>query len=138
MIEIWQADANGRYHHPEDDRQAPVPDPHFYGFGRCATDKGGAYQFTTIKPGRVPGNGGVLQAPHINMIVFSRGLLVHAFTRTYLADEEQANAEDSALNSVEVSRRATLVTSREASTEFSLHRFDIHLQGDQETVFFDV
>jgi len=138
MIEIWQVDANGRYHHPEDDRKVPAPDPNFYGFGRCATDKGGAYQFSTIKPGRVPGIGGVLQAPHINMIVFGRGLLAHAFTRIYLAGEEQANATDSVLNSVAVSRRGTLITSRQASTDFFLHRFDIHLQGDRETVFFDV
>jgi len=138
MIEIWQAEANGRYHHSADTREAPERDPDFFGFGRCGTDNDGAYKFSTIKPGRVPGCNQDMQAPHVNLVLFSRGLLVHVYTRIYFADEQQLNTTDSILNSVAPARRTTLISKMEEQAQPSVHRFDIHLQGEQETVFFDV
>lgn len=136
MVEIWQANADGRYCHPED-RQDKVLDPGFRGFGRVGTDESGTFYFETIKPGAVAGRGNELQAPHVNVTVFARGLLSHAYTRLYF-DDEPLNADDPVLASIEdAGRRDTLIARRSAS-EPPVYRFDIHLQGDRETVFFDV
>ena len=137
MIEIWQSNAYGRYNHPEDKQEKPL-DPRFKGFGRAATDDSGVYWFETIKPGPVPGSGDFLQAPHINVIVFARGMLLHAFTRIYFQDEP-ANTSDPVLSRIEdKARRATLIARREESVGKIVYRFDIRLQGENETVFFDM
>ena len=133
VIEVWQANAAGRYRHPADTRNDRELDPHFTGFGRTGTDGQGAFWFDTVKPGAL-GDG---QAPHVNVTVFARGMLSHAFTRIYFSDETAANAEDAALQSVPADRRATLVAERVQTPAGTVYRFDIHLQGDQETVFFD-
>jgi protocatechuate 3,4-dioxygenase alpha subunit len=138
MVEIWQANAAGRYRHPADDRDDAPLDPHFAGFGRAATDNAGAFRFDTVKPGRVPGRGNTQQAPHVNVIVFARGMLAHAFTRLYFADEEAANDEDPVLETVEGARRGTLLAERAETPAGAVYRFDVHMQGEQETVFFDV
>jgi len=135
LLEIWQADHTGRYRHPEDE---PGGEPGFTGFGRRGTDDNGMYSFVTIKPGQVKGRNGELQAPHINVIVFLRGILVQAYTRVYFSDEHQANLLDRVLNSVDIDRRRTLVAQCDDSQSLPRCRFDIHLQGDDETVFFDV
>ena len=99
MVEIWQANAAGRYRHEEDDR-ADVPlDDNFRGFGRTGTDRDGAFRFHTVKPGPVPGLGNAWQAPHIVVCVFARGMLSHAYTRLYFSDEAEANAADPVLGS---------------------------------------
>ncbi|MEW6766532.1 MAG: protocatechuate 3,4-dioxygenase subunit alpha [Pseudomonadota bacterium] len=134
MLEIWQADAQGRYANPQDTRA--IPNSAFKGFGRCATDADGAFSFSTIRPGPVPGPGGKPQAPHILLAVFARGMTQQAMTRIYL-DGEAANAADPILALVPPDRRATLIAKREAG-EIATYRFDVHLQGDNETVFFDV
>jgi protocatechuate 3,4-dioxygenase alpha subunit len=139
MLEIWQANADGRYDHPED-RQEKLRDPNFHGFGRTATDTEGRFRFATIKPGALPGRGGALQAPHINVIVFARGLLRHLVTRIYFPDEP-LNASDPVLNAVPAGRRATLVARRAAAGGGSAPQvlnFDIVLQGADESVFLDV
>ncbi len=129
MIEIWQADAQGRYAHPADPRGS---NSNFKGFGRfgTGTDAENRFIFDTIKPGSIDG----AQAPHISVIVTMRGLLTHTFTRIYFSDESDANAVDPALNAVDESRRQTLIASREGD----VYRFDIRMQGEYETVFFDV
>jgi protocatechuate 3,4-dioxygenase, alpha subunit len=133
MIEIWQADAEGRYAHPADKRGSNVG---FKGFGRMGTgtDPEARFIFTTIKPGSVDSK----QAPHINVIVFARGMLSHAYTRIYFSDEADANAKDAALLSVPEDRRQTLIAERETGPLGTTYRFDIRLQGDGETVFFDL
>ena len=131
MIELWQADANGKYEHPED-TQAQAPDPDFCGFGRLQTDESGGCVFDTVRPGRVPAAGGERQAPHINVIVLARGVLAPLFTRLYFADDA-ANAADGVLALVPEDRRETLM----ARLRDRAWRFDIHLSGDRETVFFD-
>jgi protocatechuate 3,4-dioxygenase, alpha subunit len=136
MVEIWQANAEGRYDHPED-TQEKLLDPNFHGFGRAATDEGGRFRFEAIKPGPVPGNGGTLQAPHINVTIFSRGLLKHVFTRLYFADEP-LNANDPVLNAVPRDRRSTLFARAEDAARERVYRFDIILQGNNETVFLDI
>ncbi len=143
MVEIWQANAAGRYNHPADTREEAALDPGFRGFGRLGTDADGAFSFETIKPGPVPGRGNTLQAPHINLILFARGMPDHAFTRIYFSDEATANRDDPVLTAVEAARRATLVATREetpggpASPNGIVYRLDIRLQGEAETVFFD-
>ena len=107
MIELWQANADGRYDHP-DDSQEKLLDPDFHGFGRAATDERGCFRFYTIKPGSVPGPGNLLQAPHINVSIFARGLLKRLVTRIYFPDEP-LNATDAVLNTVAPERRSTLV-----------------------------
>src|SRR6185369_9044890 len=92
IIEVWQANSYGRYNHPDDKQEKPL-DRDFMGWGRCGTDGRGLYWFETIKPGPVPGHNGSVQAPHINVTLFARGMLVHAFTRIYFVDEP-ANAAD--------------------------------------------
>ncbi len=136
LVEIWQANARGRYHHPMDRRPIP-PDPAFIGFGRAGTDEAGAYWFETIKPGPVPFTAARWQAPHINVAVSARGLLDHLFTRIYLQGEP-ANAEDPVLQRVPAARRHTLIATRAAGAERAVYRFDIVLQGGRETVFFDL
>ncbi len=134
MLEIWQADAQGRFADPQDTRA--MPNAAFKGFGRCGTDAKGGFEFRTIKPGPVPGPGGKPQAPHILMAVFARGMTQQAITRIYLGGEA-ANAADPILTLVPADRRATLIATREQG-DAATYRFDIHLQGDRETVFFDV
>ena len=136
LVEIWQANAQGRYAHPEDRRNLPL-DPGFTGFGRAEADSGGAYVFDTVKPGRVPGAGSGLQAPHVNVSVFARGLLDRVVTRIYFADEAEANAEDPVLALVPEARRATLLA-RKDEADPATYRFDIRLQGPDETVFFEI
>lgn len=162
LIEIWQANAHGRYDHPEDTRDLPLEDG-FKGFGRVATDAGGAFRFRTIKPGPVPAPGGgssaagpsqgassdpsggseaataagggalPMQAAHINVTIFMRGMLKQLSTRIYFPDEP-ANASDPVLQSVPAERRGTLVAKRVAD---GVLRWDVVLQGAGETVFFE-
>ncbi|MFI5957714.1 protocatechuate 3,4-dioxygenase subunit alpha [Cryptosporangium sp. NPDC051539] len=133
LIETWQADPSGRFDHPDDPRGAAAPSVEgFRGFGRSATDAGGEWGVYTLKPGRVPDVDGALQAPHIDVSVFARGMLQRVVTRIYFADEEAANAEDSVLASVPAAARPTLI----APTADDGYRFDVRLQGDGETAFF--
>ena len=134
MLEIWQADASGNYADPKDKRA--LPNSKFRGFGRCGTDPNGDYAFDTIKPGQVPDPDGKPQAPHILLAVFARGMLLHNYTRIYL-DTEAANAADPVLALVPSDRRATVIAKRAADGN-GVYRFDIHLQGDNETVFFEI
>lgn len=135
FIEVWQANRFGRYAHPEDGREELPLEEGFDGFGRCVTDEQGRYEFVTLKPGRVPWPGGGMQAPHIEVAVFARGLLKHVATRIYFPDEVEANEADPVLASVGDPRaRETLVAD---AVDDGL-RFDIYLQGENETVFFDV
>lgn len=137
LIEIWQADADGRYPHAEgapDGARAGNANG-FAGFGRCATDPEGRFAFTTVKPGRVPGPGGTLQAPHIVVGVFARGLLRRVVTRVYFPDEAAYNAEDPILALVEDPVARERLVARPEAGEL---RFDIVLQGDEETTFFVV
>ncbi len=138
FVEIWQANAHGRYAHPQD-RQDKPQDGDFGGYGRCATDDAGGFRFETIRPGRVPGRGNAFQAPHINVSVFARGLLDRLVTRLYFDDEAEANAEDPVLQGLadEASRR-TLIAARVDAGGATVFRLDIHLQGSDEAVFFDV
>ena len=134
MIELWQADANGKYNHP-DDPQDKIPDPAFNGFGRLPTDKNGLATFETVRPGRVPAIDGALQAPHINVHIFSRGVLRHVSTRIYFAGDP-ANDSDAILRLVPQARRRTLIASYDAQAP-GAWRIDFRLCGDDETVFFD-
>lgn len=136
LIEIWQANAAGRYDHPEDKQDKPL-DPAFHGFGRCPTDEQGRFGFHTIRPGPVPGPGNTLQAPHINVAIVARGILKHLVTRIYFEDEP-LNADDPVLARIpEPERRKTLIARRSNGKE-TVYIFDIILQGRGETVFFDV
>jgi protocatechuate 3,4-dioxygenase, alpha subunit len=135
LVEIWQANAAGRYAHPEDARDDVPLEDGFTGFGRCATDDEGRFEFLTIKPGAVPGPDGDPQAPHIDVSVFARGLLNRLVTRIYFPDEVEANAADPVLSLIEDdAQRDTLI----ARQDDGALRFDIHLQGDGETTFFVV
>src|SRR5437764_10308281 len=136
MVESWQANAHGRYNHSSDRGPAQL-DPSFLGFGRSGTTEEGSYWFETIKPGRVTFYQGKFQAPHICVIVFSRGLLNHLVTRLYFEDEP-ANAGDPVLLCVPGDRQATLLARREPGGEMVVYRFDIVLQGTGETAFFNV
>jgi protocatechuate 3,4-dioxygenase, alpha subunit len=138
MIEVWQANAAGRYDHPEDLQESKPLDPNFHGFGRVATGPDGRFRLRTIKPGPVPGSDEASQAPHINVSIFARGLLKRLFTRIYFPGEP-LNETDLLLSAMPTDRRASLiarVTDADAA-ERVLH-FDIVLQGDNETVFLDV
>jgi protocatechuate 3,4-dioxygenase, alpha subunit len=135
MLEVWQADSQGRFADPQDKRA--LPNAKFRGFGRCGTDANGAYVFDTIKPGSIPDPDGKPQAPHILLAVFARGMLRHLYTRIYFADEA-ANAGDAVLALVPADRRATLIAVREDGGGNAVYRLDLRLQGDGETVFFDV
>jgi protocatechuate 3,4-dioxygenase alpha subunit len=112
-------------------------DQSFTGWGRSETEPTGFYSFETIKPGPVPGSDESVQAPHINVVVFARGMLLHAFTRIYFSDEP-ANETDPVLNSIEKERRQTLIAARHEENGKVIYRFDIRLQGGKETVFFDM
>jgi protocatechuate 3,4-dioxygenase alpha subunit len=134
MIEIWQADGQGRYITPVDGQAKP--NTAFRGFGRCGTNKDGYYSFDTVKPGPVPGPDGKPQAPHIMVAYFSRGLLTHLFTRIYFSDEA-SNATDPILTQVPAERRATLIATK--TDKPGVYTFNIRPQGDDdETVFFDI
>jgi protocatechuate 3,4-dioxygenase alpha subunit len=135
MVELWQADALGRYAHTQDPR-AGEADPNFYGFGRLETDANGECVFETVKPGPVPDGSGRTQAPHINVVILARGLLKHLYTRVYFAGEP-LNACDPVLALVPEERRATLLAHPTAEDP-GLWSIEIRLQGDAETVFFDV
>jgi protocatechuate 3,4-dioxygenase alpha subunit len=130
MVETWQADPDGGFPSPEDPRGASSY-PGFRGYARAAT-LGGEFEIFTLKPGRVPDGEGGLQAPHIDVSVFARGLLDRVVTRIYFADEAEANAEDAVLRGLSEDQRRTLVAEKTADG----YRFDVHLQGDRETVFF--
>ena len=132
MIEIWQCDAQG--HLPTEYRGTNTS---FTGFARSGTDENGRYVFETVKPGRITTVNNILQAPHIDVLVFARGLLLHLYTRIYFADES-CNSEDPILSAIEDSeRRSTLIAVRKSgSDDRATYLFDIHLQGDSETVFF--
>jgi protocatechuate 3,4-dioxygenase, alpha subunit len=134
VVEIWQANAHGRYARPEDKQDKPL-EPGFRGFGRVETDDDGRFAFTTIKPGRVPAEGGALQAPHLNVTIFMRGMLKHLFTRIYFPGGA-GNAEDPVLASVPAARRETLVA-RPIPGRADALRWDVVLQGAGETVFFE-
>lgn len=137
MIEIWQANQAGRYDHPADTQDKPV-DPAFHGFGRAGTDKTGHYRFETIRPGSVPGRGNTLQAPHIAVTIFTRGLLLHLTTRLYF-DGEPLNDTDPVLALVpDAAARRTLIATPVADAALPTYRFDIRLHGDDETVFFEI
>jgi protocatechuate 3,4-dioxygenase alpha subunit len=140
LVELWQANAHGRYAHPAD-RQAGKPlDPSFRGWGRACSDfETGTWRFETVKPGRVAGRGGVPMAPHLNLWIVARGINLGLHTRMYFDDEPQANAADPALRMIEwEQRRRTLLGRRELRDGRPVYRFDIHLQGEAETVFFDI
>jgi len=139
LIESWQANSEGKYNHPEDTRSIPV-EPGFRGWGRMASDfDTGLFQLKTVKPGSVPGRGGSTQAPHISLWIVARGINIGLSTRVYFSDEEAANAADPVLNLVEQEvRRDTLIAERSMRDGMPVYRFDIHLQGDNETVFFDI
>ncbi len=136
MVEIWQANAHGRYNHPAD-RGSAALDPSFLGFGRSGTAEDGSYWFETIKPGPVPFNGERMQAPHICVTVFARGLLNHLVTRLYFEDDP-SNASDPVLQSVPADRRATLLARRQQEGNMTVYHFDIILQGPGETAFFNL
>ena len=135
VIEVWQADADGRYNHP-DAPQPPSPDSAFQGFGRAATDQAGSCEFGTIRPGRVQGPGTTTQAPHLTVAVYARGVLLQLYTRIYFAGDA-ANDGDAVLALVPADRRETLLAHPDPQQSGSW-LFDIHLRGEQETVFFDV
>jgi protocatechuate 3,4-dioxygenase alpha subunit len=136
MIEIWQADAQGIFNHPEDPRREKA-DPAFRGFGRSQSIDGGKFTFKTIKPGPVPYEGEMMQAPHVNVRIVARGMLIHAVTRLYFSDEP-ANEKDPVLNAIaNPARRQTLIATLQDSNDLPTYCFNIHLQGDNETVFFN-
>jgi protocatechuate 3,4-dioxygenase alpha subunit len=134
LIEVWQANAAGRYAHEEDTRTDIPLEDGFRGFGRSGTVDDGWFEFVTVKPGRVPAPDGELQAPHLVVLVFARGLLKQLVTRLYFPDESEANAADPILSELDETERATLI----ARADDGGLRFDIRLQGDGETTFFAV
>lgn len=126
MVEIWQADAKGTYGHDGT-----------IGWARSHTDfETGEFEFETVKPGQSMWTDGSQQAPHINLLVFARGINIHLQTRIYFADEEQANEQDPVLRSIPEGRETLLA--QPDPTSNNAYRFDLKLQGDGETVFFDV
>jgi protocatechuate 3,4-dioxygenase alpha subunit len=133
MIETWQADPDGHFDHPDDPRGAARTDG-FRGFGRSCTGADGTWEVLTLKPGPLPAEEGGIEAPHVDVSVFARGLLHRLVTRIYFDDETELNAADPTLVAVEPGRRATLVAHRDDRG----YRIDFRLQGDDETVFFDV
>ena len=136
MVEIWQADGAGRYRHPLDGRVGDI-DTDFIGFGRVATADDGTYRAATAMPGTVPGPDGTVQAPHLNVQVFARGLLDHLSTRIYFPDNP-ANDNDPVLALVPSERRATLIARHDGDENgAAVYHFDLVIQGENETVFFD-
>ncbi len=137
LLEIWQANASGRYNSPADRRDAAL-DEGFRGWGRTGTDfETGLYAFETVKPGVVPGRNGRAMAPHVSIWLVSRGINIGLSTRLYFDDEAAANAADPVLGIIEASRRPTLLARREQRDGGVAYVFDIRLQGPGETVFFD-
>ncbi|HEY7825702.1 MAG TPA: protocatechuate 3,4-dioxygenase subunit alpha [Candidatus Acidoferrales bacterium] len=134
MLEIWQADSQGNFHETKESAEKSEA-AGFWGFGRIATNSDGRFHFTTVKPGRVPGAGGAIQAPHIVVTIFMRGLLKQLTTRIYFPGEP-ANEEDAVLRLVPPARRATLIAARAAENSGELE-WNVILQGAKETVFFD-
>ena len=132
MVEIWQANAAGRYRHPADDREDVPLEDGFRGFGRSGTEDDGGFEFVTVKPGRVPWPDGGLLAPHLEVGIFARGLLKRAVTRIYFPDEAETNEADPVLSRLSPERRETLI----AVAEDGGLRFDVCLQGPQHTTFF--
>lgn len=134
LVEIWQADSDGLYNSPSETRGSA--DPNFTGWGRSPTDMDtGVFTFETIKPGPVPFFDGRMQAPHVTFWIVARGINVGLHTRMYFGDEEAANADDPLLARVEHKKRVpTLIAPRDGAT----YTFDIHLQGDNETIFLDI
>jgi protocatechuate 3,4-dioxygenase alpha subunit len=157
LLEFWQANPAGRYHHPDDTRpddtrpddippddnrpdgnRKPAFDPSFTGFARAMTDfESGVWRLETVKPGRLPDSEGALQAPHISVIVQARGTLNPVFTRIYLSDDEEANRDDLILRQAPRERRHTLIANLVPGSSPKLYEFDIKFQGEDETVFFD-
>ncbi|MHC5169641.1 protocatechuate 3,4-dioxygenase subunit alpha [Acinetobacter johnsonii] len=139
LIEIWQADANGVYPSAAD-IQGKAVDPNFLGWGRTGADfDTGFWSFNTIKPGSVPGRKGTTQAPHIALIIFARGINIGLNTRVYFEDEAEANVQDPVLKGIEwAPRRQTLIAKREERDGEVVYRFDIRIQGEDETVFLDI
>jgi len=137
LIEVWQANSQGRYDHPEDSRELEV-EPDFRGWGRVVPDLAtGVFSFETVKPGPVPARAGGSQAPHLNLWLVARGINIGLATRMYFEDEEAANAGDPLLARIESpARRRTLIAARGGAKP--VYCFDIHLQGAQETVFLDI
>ena len=140
LIESWQANADGRYAHPADQQPGKAVDANFRGWGRSCTDfDTGVYSFDTIKPGVVTGRNGRFMAPHINLWIVARGINLGLNTRLYFSDEAEANKKDAVLNVIEwEARRATLIAQRSEEDGAVVYRFDIRLQGEGETVFFDI
>lgn len=135
LVESWQADPDGRFDHPGDPRGAVTSTvPGFRGFGRCPTDSAGRYRILTVRPGALPTTDGGAEAPHLDLSVLARGLLDRVVTRLYFPDEEAANAADPVLSSVPAGRRGTLVARPEGDGLV----LDIRIQGENETVFFDI
>ena len=139
LIETWQADPDGRFSHPDDPRGAPEPAAApFRGFGRCPTGPDGSYRIVTLRPGSLPSPDGGTEAPHLDVSVLARGMLDRVVTRIYFADETEANESDPVLASItEEDRRPTLIAQPDPGRP-GVFRLDIRLQGEGETVFFDV
>ncbi|KZB59161.1 protocatechuate 3,4-dioxygenase subunit alpha [Thalassospira sp. MCCC 1A02491] len=140
LLEIWQANADGRYNHELDRQNRGEIDANFRGWGRTGTDfETAVYRFETIKPGVVTGRNGRDMAPHVNFWIVARGINIGLNTRMYFADEQNANEVDPILNLIEqTERRKTLIATRDDSGAVPVYRFDIVLQGENETVFFDI
>jgi protocatechuate 3,4-dioxygenase, alpha subunit len=141
LVETWQADPASRFDHPDDPRGPAAPPAGFRGFGRSATDPAGNYRIVTLRPGPLPCPDGGMEAPHLDVSVFARGLLDRVVTRIYFADETEANAADPVLTSIaDAERRATLIAAAVPDLDGAGRhfRFDVQLQGAHETVFFDV
>jgi protocatechuate 3,4-dioxygenase alpha subunit len=140
LLEIWQANAAGRYSHPADQQQEKALDPDFRDWGRSCSDfDSGVWRFETIKPGPVVGRDGRIMAPHVNLWIVARGINIGLNTRMYFDDEADANSRDPVLNLIEWEvRRATLIGKRQQRGDEVVYQFDIRLQGENETVFFDL
>ncbi|HUC10798.1 MAG TPA: protocatechuate 3,4-dioxygenase subunit alpha [Stellaceae bacterium] len=137
-LEFWQANAAGRYAHPDDTRTDKPLDPNFRGFGRVSTTADGNFQVNTIRPGPVPGRGNALQAPHIAVALFARGLLKQLYTRIYFAGDPLNETDPALLAIADPARRQTLIAHRLDGPEPATWRLDIVMQGENETVFFDI
>ncbi|MCU1359247.1 MAG: pcaG [Ilumatobacteraceae bacterium] len=147
LIDVWQANAAGRYRHPLDDRDDLPLDETFTGFGSVATAyQSGLWSFDTIKPGPVPDPNGGIQAPHLNLIVQARGMLMPSFTRLYFPEDADEQSRDMVLSAVPAHRRSTLIASAVTQdtgapgtpADVAVYTMDIKFQGDDETVFFDL